>query len=147
MNTTITFKFICGILCLIGLCFITTALLLRSSIRKKLSRCTMVTTGTVVRSEKKTSFATTADEVPSTSWYPVYQYYADGRCNEVVSNLGSAKPQFADGTTIELMYDPANPKTIYVPEENPKFLVRLFLLIGIGLILCAIIMTVLQIYL
>lgn len=65
------------------------------------------TDGTVVALTEHTSTNNLGRR--STSWYPTVAYTVDGRQYEFESSVGSNPPTYAEGDTVPVAYDPADP--------------------------------------
>ena len=69
------------------------------------------------------------DRVPSSnSWdmlYPIYDYTVNGQEYKMRSKIGKTKWNFKTGDTIEVRYNPENPKIMYVPSDKSKWAVRI----------------------
>jgi Protein of unknown function (DUF3592) len=65
------------------------------------------TEGTVVALSERTS--TSSGGGSSTSWYPTVEYTVDGRPYSFDSPVGANPPAYAEGDTVPVAYDPADP--------------------------------------
>jgi uncharacterized protein DUF3592 len=66
------------------------------------------TDGTVVALTERTSTSTSSGR-RSSAWYPTVEYAVDGRRYSFDSNVGANPPAYAQGDTVPVAYDPANP--------------------------------------
>ena len=81
-------------------------------------------------------------EGPSFYWYPVVRYYASGRDIETTLSSGRAgAPRYQPGTSVTVLYQPDKPENCFIEGDNTLRLVcTVFLCVGIGLLLLALIM-------
>lgn len=123
-----------GIFLTVGFIFIIVYFAIFYVVCRKEKNCVVRTVGTVVDLWKE--FDRDADERRVIRWFPVYEYYADGRRMTVKSFVGNtSKEKYQLGQKAELYYDPLHLDKIYVPKERPKLLANIFLILGIVLLL------------
>ena len=73
--------------------------------------------------------------VPIITYYPVYAYHVGPEKIVKKSHFGYSKPIFEEGQRITIHYDPFHPECHYVGEMNVSRLARIFLIIGVVLLL------------
>lgn len=123
----------------LGLVFLLIGLLLQAHSRKKTVLCTQRTTATVTDNIRKVHDR--IGEGPSFYWYPVVRYYASGRDIETTLSSGRAgAPRYQPGTSVTVLYQPDKPENCFIEGDNTLRLVcTVFLCVGIGLLLLALI--------
>ena len=125
--------------CLIGVIVMLVALyfLWRSFHRQ--DRCT-VSVKAVVVEVREEEVETVSEGVPisSTSYVPVFEFrLPNGRLVTAEGNFGSAAPGYEVGQTVDLLYNPENPREIDVPRDSRKItfiFIGLFALGAIGFV-------------
>lgn len=123
-----------GIFLAVGFIFIVVYFAIICVVRNREKNCVAYAVGTVVDLWKESD--RDADGRRVIRWFPVYEYYAEGRRMTVKSFVGNAsKEKYRIGQKAELYYDPFHPEKIYVPQERPKILAVIFLIVGIVLLL------------
>lgn len=70
------------------------------------------------------------------TWYPVYEYYANGKLIVRKSEIGTGKNAVKKGQQTVLYYNPQNPQMIFVPAENQSSVARILKIIGIMFLIC-----------
>ncbi len=93
--------------------------------QKKLeSSCTMRTEGMVIRLDRQERTYSEKDddgntrERKSVTYHPVFNYEVGGRKIEKTVAAGSGRPEFTEGQSVTVMYDPQNPEQYYVTEDK-----------------------------
>ncbi len=121
---------------------------LRGDYLANLGRYSAQTAGVVSRQWKKDITLESGDT--TVTWYVDYRYTADGREYEACSGQGHYKKMFPDGKEVTIHYDPQEPESFYVVEENGhdrityRFLFTLgFIVIGIGVMFLVLFQTAL----
>ena len=100
-----------GIFFLMGLIFQAVPVILKYLRKRRSERCTSMTTATI------TGYVCRRDD-SSTTYAPVYHYWANGQEYEKTSTCSSSRRKHNTGDKITLYYDSSNPKIIYVEEEQ-----------------------------
>ena len=122
-----------GIFLAVGFIFIVVYFVIIRVVRNRKKNCVVHVVGTVVDLWKESD--RDADGRRVIRWFPVYEYYAEGRRMTVKSFVGNAsKEKYQIGQKAEIYYNPLNPEKIYVPQESPKRLAVIFLILGIVLL-------------
>ena len=122
-----------GIFLLVGLVFVAASVGIGRSRAKKRERCTAQTVGKVADMRKVSH--SESDGTTSYSWHAVYTYYVNGTHYERFSSFGTAKPKFQQEQSVVIFYDPEDPESYYVEEENWGKLLKIFGVVGVLLIL------------
>ncbi len=122
-----------GIFLFIGLIFIAISAGVGRSRAQKRERCTAQTVGKVADMRRVSH--SDSDGRTSYSWNAVYAYRANGTQYEKLSSFGTAQPKFEPGQSVVVFYDPEDPDSYYVEEENWGKLLRIFGVVGVLLIL------------
>lgn len=99
--------------------------------------CTGEVMATVIDVQAVTS-SSSGDGIPTTSWYPVYEYTVGDVTVQKRSLVGLAKDKYHTGQQVRLRYDPSNINMFYNPEDGSKNLFKILLIIGIALIIAGI---------
>lgn len=86
----------------------------------------MVTTARVVDVECR------RDSGGSTYYYPVFEYYAGGRMQRVVSTFGSSPCRYQTGEETELYYDPEKPEKFWCERDTKMMKLLCGIFMGIG---------------
>lgn len=126
---------ITGVMGVVGAVLIIIAIVFELNHKKKIVNCTVQTTGTVIKIERYSS--SDGFSTPTVSWFPVYEYYADGYRIEKRSSFGFAKQIFYEGQKVEILYNPLNYNEYYVPEASTGNVSLILGTIGSVFILCA----------
>lgn len=119
----------------IGLLLAVIALFLHKFFKRRQKKAVAVTTATVVdivrhkRRNRQTS---------TTTYAPVYEYYANGTVHKVTSTVSSSPCRFRIGDQLELHFDPEKPRKIYVEAEERMLRFICLLLGGMGLLFAGI---------
>lgn len=92
------------------LAFLTPAVIIFVVRRRKRKKCTVKTMGTLVR----------YNHTSQDSYCPVFEFEADDIDYQGATNISSSMfcKKHRIGDSLELFYDPNDPETIYVPEQN-----------------------------
>lgn len=89
------------------------------------------TDGTVVALTEHTSRST--DGRRSSAWYPTVEYTVDGRRYAFESSVGADPPAYAEGDTVPVAYDPAEPAEAQIDTFWSAYLVPVIIGgLGIG---------------
>ena len=80
-----------------------------------------------------------SDNIPTTSYYPVFTYSASGITFSKMNNVGTAKPTYAIGQQIMVKYNPENPDEFYLPEKTHIIVAAIIHTVGVVCVLAAII--------
>lgn len=80
--------------------------------------CMEQTVATVIDIKRKRLGVTVNTSSGDRSWFPVYEFYADGQRIKQQSGYGNGIKLFEKGSQVTLYYDPKNPQQIYVPAEK-----------------------------
>lgn len=70
----------------------------------------------------------------SSSWYPVYEYWADNQNIRVRSHVGGLKDTFQIGQRVDLLINPEKVSEFYNPSDQAGLLQKIFLAVGLVLI-------------
>ena len=105
-----------------GLLFLLIGIFLMKVFGRRRKTASMVTTARVVDVKCR------RDSGGSTYYYPVFEYYAGGRMQRVVSTFGSSPCRYQTGEETELHYDPEKPGKILVRTryKNDEAALRYF---------------------
>lgn len=131
-----------SVFCGLGLVFSLVALGIKGSLKNKLKNCTSQTSGTIIDLKRHSSGSSGNHQ---TSYHPVIQFVTEnGKTIVKESSFGGSKTRYQIGQNIKLFYNPDNPDEFYMPDDNiPKILTLVFSLVGIGMILLGVIISVL----
>lgn len=130
MNDTMLFGYIFGgVWCGVGLIFLLIGFFMYRARKSKEKKCVAVTSGTVTDIEFRYSIDNQEGDRPS--YYPVFEYDAEGQHYRIVSNVGTSKQKFYVGQSVTICYDPKKPKSYYVKDYKiSKTIGYIFLAIG-----------------
>lgn len=132
------------LLCLMGSIFLIIAIVLGKKYKQKLENCTCKTVARVIEMRRMTSrdhYST-----PTTSWFPVYEYYVGRQRIEKHSSFGQDKQIFYDGQTVELFYNPSDWNEYYVPAEKTEKMKWIMGIVGSVLLGCAVLVMTLYMF-
>jgi uncharacterized protein DUF3592 len=90
------------------------------------------TDGTVVALTERTS--TSSDGGSSTAWYPTVQYTVDGRSYSFESSTGTKPPAYAEGDSVPVAYDPADPAVAQIASLWSAYLLPV-IFGGLGIVI------------
>lgn len=121
---------------LVGIIFLTVSILMTAAGNRHAKNCTAQTVGTVTDMQRETTYGDDSS-APSTSWFPVYEYYAGNRKITKRSYYGQARQIFYTGQKVTVWYNPENCNEFYVPEEKSGKFKWIFGLTGAALIIFA----------
>ena len=133
MSSTAAIYIFPGVFLFVGLAFVVASVGIGRSRAKKRERCTAQTVGKVADMRKVSH--SESDGTTSYSWHAVYTYYANGTNYEKFSSFGTSKPKFELGHSVVIFYDPGDPDSYYVEEENWGKLLKIFGVLGVLLII------------
>ena len=118
-----------GIWALVGAIFVAVALILRRVRQRRLEKCTMSATGTVVELRCRRSRNGGA-------YYPVVEFEAAGKPVRVCSNYGSSPARYAQGQRVSVRYDADETARFYIEgDRTARILETVFLFVGLGCVL------------
>jgi Protein of unknown function (DUF3592) len=106
MNRGRLFAIVGGIFGLVGVVLLGVAIVLAVS-TASFQASAERTDGTVVALTERTS--TSSSGGSSTAWYPTVEYTVDGKRYSFDSPVGAYPPAYAEGDTVAVAYDPADP--------------------------------------
>lgn len=109
-----------------GLLFLLIGIFLMKVFGRKRKTASMVTTARVVDVECR------RDSGGSTYYYPVFEYYAGGRMQRVVSIFGSSPCRYQTGEETELHYDPEKPEKFWCERDTKMMKLLCGIFMGIG---------------
>jgi uncharacterized protein DUF3592 len=89
------------------------------------------TDGTVVALTERTS--TSSSGRRSSAWYPTVEYTVDGRRYSFDSSVGANPPAYAEGDTVPVAYDPADPSDAQIASVWSAYLAPM-ILGGLGIV-------------
>ena len=120
-----------GVWCLIGIIFLTIAIVMYFVQKKKTEVCTAKTIGTVTD-----VVHSSAGNPRYSSWHPVIQYTtATGETVERKSAYGTNPPKYSVGDTVHIHYNPKKTDEFYLPDDKVRKIVQIvFMWVGIGMI-------------
>ena len=72
------------------------------------------------------------------SWFPVYEYWVDGRKIQQRSSVGGLSKDFQIGQKVTLQINPQNVKKFYNPNSQMGRLKTIFLVVGAALLTCGV---------
>ena len=128
------------LLFLMGSVFLIVFVVMGKKHKHKVENCTCKTKAKVIEMRKLTSrdhYST-----PTTSWFPVYEYYVGIQRIEKQSSFGQDKQIFYDGQVVDLFYNPLNCNEYYVPEEKTEKMKWIMGIVGSALFAGAVIVLV-----
>lgn len=131
-DTFIIMMLISLLMLLLGVIFLGISFGMRHSEKKKYKVCISHTTGTVIDIERHTSSAV-SDGVPTTAWYPVFEYSVGGHSIKKRSNYGEARDSYYIGQKVNVYYNPDNYAQFHVAEQNISQIIKIFF--GVGMVL------------
>ncbi len=109
-----------------GLLFLLIGIFLMKVFGRRRKTASMVTTARVVDVECR------RDSGGSTYYYPVFEYYAGGRMQRVVSTFGSSPCRDQTGEETELYYDPEKPEKFWCERDTKMMKLLCGIFMGIG---------------
>ena len=115
------------VFCILSVLFFVLAQSSANRFNAKKKACTYKTTATIINIQKER--ISRSDDYNYT-WYPTYEYYANGTRMEKKSNIGVGKNTFEKGQTVDLYFNPDNSDQVYVPSEKAESLVTVFRILG-----------------
>ncbi len=123
--------------CFVGIIFCGVGIIFSVSQKNKKKDCTQPVSAIIV--EIKRSHYTSMDKRETSAWFPVYEYYVNGNKFRKTSNIGGSENAFSVGQKLTLYLNPENPEQFYCPSDAGDFLSKLFIGLGIFLLLVAVI--------
>ena len=123
-----------GIFTLIGIVFLSVGIGLRVNENKKKENCTQPVVATVKNMVKDRSYKD-IDDIITYYWYPVYEYKVGDAIYTRISNIGNVKKQYEIGQKVNILVNPNNPEEIYNDNEKQELIGKIFLVVGIALLL------------
>lgn len=136
MAKLIFFAVVC-VLGLVGSVFLIAAAVLGKKYKQRVENCTHKTTARVL--EMRRVISRDHYSTPTTSWFPVYEYYVGKQRIEKQSSFGQGKQIFYDGQMVELFYNPSDWNEYFVPAEKSEKVKWIMGLVGGILLACALI--------
>jgi hypothetical protein len=124
------FTLVGGIFGLVGLVLLGVGIALAASTANFLASAER-TDGTVVAVTERISSST--DGRRSTAWYPTVEYTVGGRQYSFSSSVGTNPPAYAEGDTVPVAYDPADPADAQIASTWSAYLAAL-IVGGIGIV-------------
>ena len=109
-----------------GLLFLLIGIFLMKVFGRRRKTASMVTTARVVDVKCR------RDSGGSTYYYPVFEYYAGGRMQRVVSAFGSSPCRYQTGEETELHYDPEKPEKFWCERDTKMMKLLCGIFMGIG---------------
>lgn len=117
----------------VGLILFAAALTASHVSANKKKTCTAKTYGIVCKIEIRQSVNSgISSNIPSTMWFPIYEYTVNGKTMRTRSAIGYSKKIFQEGQSVALYYAPENPGKIYVPDAQVPW--AFILLYGMGFV-------------
>lgn len=135
-NITIILTIFKSVIGVLGIFFLIIAAIASSSARKKRKLCTEKLEARIADVECSESFS--VDGYRADSWYPVYEYMVNGITMKRRSSVGHARKNFREGQNVVIYVNPENPDEFYSPEEKEGLIPKIFIGLGILLILLCI---------
>lgn len=132
------FKLIFGGL---GILLIILSVVALSSTKKKRKACTKKIKACIVGVECLKTFS--VDGYGADSWHPVYEYMVNGKSMRKRSSIGHAHKNYREGEKVYIYINPEKPDEIYSPEEKEGFIPKIFISIGILLLLLCVVIILL----
>lgn len=127
---------VCSGFVIMGAIFCITSVCIQTALDRKKKNCISQAEGVVLRMKReRTRIHPGVGGVPITTYYPVYEYHVGPEKIVKKSHFGYSKPIFEEGQHITIHYDPFHPERHYIGEMNVNRLVRIFLIIGVVLLL------------
>ena len=126
----------------IGALFFALSHFFYTSIQRKQKDCVISALATIVEIQQVTSSAT-GDGIPTTSWYPVYEYTVGEQTIRKRSAFGFTKDKYYVGQRVEIKYNPQNMNEFYNPSDQSRKMIVAFQWIGIALMVMGVIALVL----
>lgn len=133
MSEVIFSFFFPGVFLFLGVVFLLLGIGMKISWNRKERVCTQPCNATIVDVQREVSRS--ADDSYMESWYPVYEYYANGTTIQRRSSVGRRKNDFIIGSRVTLYLNPEKPREYFCPEEKTGLILRIF--IGVGCLLLA----------
>lgn len=118
---------------LIGLIFIGVSIGVAKNIQHKKRVCTQIVNAKVIDITREILNRSNH----TSSWYPVYEYWAGNQKIQKKSHIGGTKNTFKIGQDVNLLINPKNPNEFYNPTDQTAILKKVFLIVGIILVCCS----------
>lgn len=125
------------VLFIIGVVFFALSHFFYISIQKRQKNCVSSAVATIVEIQQVTSSAT-GDGIPTTSWYPVYEYDVGGQTIRKRSSYGFARDKYSVGQRVEIKYNPYDYNEFYNPSDQSRKMIIAFQWIGILLMVAGV---------
>lgn len=127
---------------LMGLIFLCIGIGLYFANKRKYFVCTQTAIATIIDIQKETinNSGSTEYEAKIASWFPIYEYVINGITIRKKAFVGTAKPEVTVGEKVSIFINPNNPEEFYCPSEKRILLQKIFMGVGIGLIVLALIL-------
>jgi hypothetical protein len=127
---------------LMGLIFLCIGIGLYFASKRKYSVCTQIVIATVIDIQKENinNSSSTEYEAKIASWFPIYEYVTNGITFRKKAFVGTAKPEVTVGEKVSIFINPNNPAEFSCPSEKRMLLQKIFMGVGIGLIVLALIL-------
>ena len=123
--------FFFGVWALVGVAFLSVALILRRVNRNKMQRCTRTAAGTVVEVVYRRR-----GNGERGAYHPVVEYAVDGEIFRMHSGARHNPPQYQGGESVNVHYDPEQPEYFYIGDNGTAHVLeKVFLLAGLVCIL------------
>lgn len=72
-------------------------------------------------------------------WFPCVRYYVDGKEYDVITGCGTLKGKWEIGQSVNVLYNPENPRKVYIEGDNSYIIhQRMYLALGIILLLACV---------
>ena len=127
---------VCSGFVIMGAIFCITSVCIQTALDRKKKNCISQAEGVVLKMKReRTRIHPGVGRVPIITYYPVYAYHVGPEKIVKKSHFGYSKPIFEEGQRITIHYDPFHPECHYVGEMNVSRLARIFLIIGVVLLL------------
>lgn len=139
-NLTKVLFLIVAVLLALGVVFIIVGIGLKKRENSREKYCTQRVIATVVdlvREEIEDCSHVSIGEARLKSWFPVYEYVANGSVIRKKDFVGTAKPEVTVGQKVEIFVNPSQPDEFYCLNEKLSRIRKIFTGIGIALLCIA----------
>jgi hypothetical protein len=117
---------------LLGIAFVVMPLL-DLSFRRKIIKNRLEVDAIVLRTSKK------VDSEGATSYFPVFEYYVEGKRYETRYSTGNMRPKFLDGDKVQIYCYINNPEKVVLPNDTTRKVINtVFIVLGLAIILAKI---------
>lgn len=119
----------------IGIIFIVIAIGMTVSQKHKRKACTQPVSARVADMERSESYS--GDGYRTVTWFPVYEYYAEGNLIRKRSPYGSSRQNVYTGQSVKLYINPDNVNEFYCEQDKSGLICGIFGAVGAVLLAVA----------